>query len=180
MRGEGDGIKEGAGFPAHQEGLLRQVGSGVMEPRTMGPSPARPREPRQLAEGPGGGARPLRLYRGPAGQAATAVSGPGGALESEERGEPLGTGSTLPRTTAGHQAPLSMGFPWQEYWSGFAFPTPKDRPDSGIEPGSLVSPALVAGRFFATSTTWEAQIGSTANSTSAVNRCEQIQQSQRG
>jgi len=124
--------------------------------------------------------RPPRLRRGPAGRAATAVSRPGGALESEEHGEPLGTGSTLPRITAARQAPLPMGFPWQEYWSGFAFPTPRDDPDSGIEPGSLVSPALVAGGFFTTSTTWKAQIGSTANSTSAVNRCEQIQQSQRG
>ena len=43
-----------------------------------------------------------------------------------------------------HQAPLSMGFPSQEYWSGLPFPTPGDLPDSGIE---SVSPAL-AFRFF--------------------------------
>ena len=42
------------------------------------------------------------------------------------------------------QAPLSMGFPRQEYWSGLPFPPPGDLPDPGIEP---VSPAL-AGRFF--------------------------------
>ena len=44
----------------------------------------------------------------------------------------------------GTQAPLSMGFPRQEYWSGLPFPPPGDLPDPGIEP---VSPAL-AGRFF--------------------------------
>ena len=48
--------------------------------------------------------------------------------------------------TAGHQAPLSMGFPRQEYWSGLPFPPPGDLPDPGIE---LVSPAL-AGGFFTT------------------------------
>ena len=48
------------------------------------------------------------------------------------------------------QAPLSMGFPRQEYWSGLPFPSPGDLRDPGIEPKS---PAL-AGKFF---TTWEAQ-----------------------
>ena len=48
-----------------------------------------------------------------------------------------------------HQAPLSMGFPRQEYWSGLPFPPPGDLPDSGTEPGSLTSLAL-AGRFFTT------------------------------
>ena len=33
-----------------------------------------------------------------------------------------------------HQAPLSMGFSWQEYWSGLPFPSPGDLPDLGIEP----------------------------------------------
>ena len=37
------------------------------------------------------------------------------------------------------QAPLSMGFSRQEYWSGLPFPSPEDLPDPGIEPGS---PAL--------------------------------------
>ena len=53
------------------------------------------------------------------------------------------------------QAPLSMGFSRQEYWSGLPFPFPGNLPDSGIEPMSLVSPAL-AGGFFTTST-WENQ-----------------------
>ena len=46
--------------------------------------------------------------------------------------------------TAAHQAPLSMGFPRQEYWSGLPFPFLGDLPNSGIKP---MSPAL-AGRFF--------------------------------
>ena len=45
--------------------------------------------------------------------------------------------------TVGSQAPLSMGFPRQEYWSGLPFPSPGDLPDPGIEPES---PAL-AGKF---------------------------------
>ena len=45
-----------------------------------------------------------------------------------------------PRTVA-HQAPLSMGFSRQEYWSGLPFPSPGDLPDPGIEPRS---PALQA------------------------------------
>ena len=55
------------------------------------------------------------------------------------------------------QAPLSMGFSRQEYWSGLPRPPPGDVPDPGIEPVSLMSPAL-ADRFFTTSTTHEAQI----------------------
>ena len=47
--------------------------------------------------------------------------------------------------TVAHQAPLSMGFPRQEYWSGLPFPSPGDLPDSGIEPASLASPVLAGG-----------------------------------
>jgi len=47
------------------------------------------------------------------------------------------------------QAPLSMGFSRQEYWSGLPFPTPGDLPNPGIELASLASPAL-AGGFFTT------------------------------
>ena len=54
------------------------------------------------------------------------------------------------------QAPLSMGFSRQEYWSGLPCPRPGDLPDPGMKPFSLVPPAL-AGRFFTTSTTWEIQ-----------------------
>ena len=46
--------------------------------------------------------------------------------------------------TGAFQAPLSMGFPRQEYWGRLPFPSPGDLPDPGIEPAS---PAL-AGRVF--------------------------------
>ena len=39
--------------------------------------------------------------------------------------------------TLAQQAPLSMGFPKQEYCSGLPFPSPRDLPDPGAEPGSL-------------------------------------------
>ena len=48
--------------------------------------------------------------------------------------------------TVAHQAPLSIGFPRQEYWSGLSFPSPGDLPNPGIE---LVYPEL-AGGFFTT------------------------------
>ena len=38
--------------------------------------------------------------------------------------------------TVAHQAPLSMGFSRQEYWSELLCPSPADLPDPGIEPGS--------------------------------------------
>ena len=48
--------------------------------------------------------------------------------------------------------PLSMGFSKQEYWSGLPSPPPGDLSNPGIEPASAL-----AGRFFTTSNTWEAQ-----------------------
>ena len=59
--------------------------------------------------------------------------------------------------TVAHQAPLSVGFSRQEYWSGLVFPPLGDLPHLGIEPESLRSPAL-AGRFFTTRATWEAPV----------------------
>ena len=59
--------------------------------------------------------------------------------------------------TVARLAPLSMGFSRHEYWSRLPFPSPGDIPDPGIEPASLISPAL-AGRFFTTSATWEAHL----------------------
>ena len=47
--------------------------------------------------------------------------------------------------TVAHQAPPSMGFSRQEYWSGLPFPSPGDLPDPEIE---LVSPALAGGLFY--------------------------------
>ena len=44
--------------------------------------------------------------------------------------------------TVGHQAPLSMEFSRQEYWSGLPFSTPRDLPNPGIEPTYLASPAF--------------------------------------
>ena len=58
--------------------------------------------------------------------------------------------------TVAHQAPLSMGFSRQDYWSGLPCPPPWDLPDPGVEPISLMFPAL-AGGFFIISATWEAQ-----------------------
>jgi len=58
--------------------------------------------------------------------------------------------------TVAHQAPLSMGFSRQEYWSGLPCPLPGNLPDPGIKPLSLTSPTL-AGGFFTTGTTWETQ-----------------------
>ena len=46
--------------------------------------------------------------------------------------------------TVACQAPLSMGFPRQEYWSGLPFPFPGDLPNTGIKP---MSPKLVDGFF---------------------------------
>ena len=46
--------------------------------------------------------------------------------------------------TVAHQAPLSVGFPRQEYCSGLPFPSPRDLPNPGIEPRS---PALAGGFF---------------------------------
>ena len=60
--------------------------------------------------------------------------------------------------TVAYQAPPSMGFSRQEYWSGLPCPPPGDLPDPGIKPASLTSPGLVGG-FFTTSVTWEAHVG---------------------
>ena len=46
--------------------------------------------------------------------------------------------------TVARQALLPMGFPRQEYWSGFSFPSAGDLPDPGMEPGS---PAFIGGFF---------------------------------
>ena len=59
-------------------------------------------------------------------------------------------------TLYNRQASLSMGFSSQEYWSGLQCPPPGHVPNPGIKPVSLRSPAL-AGRFFTTIATWEAQ-----------------------
>ena len=60
---------------------------------------------------------------------------------------------TTPWTVA-HQAPLSMGFPRQEYWSGWPFPSSGNLPDPRIELTSPVCSALVGGYF----TTYSTQV----------------------
>ena len=59
--------------------------------------------------------------------------------------------------TVAHQAPLSVGLSRQEYWSGWPLSPIGDLPNPGIEPSCLTSPAL-AGGFFITGATWEAQL----------------------
>ena len=61
------------------------------------------------------------------------------------------------RIFGAHQAPLSMGFSRQEYWSGLPCPPLGDLPDPGVEPAFLMSLALAVG-FFTTSITWEAPL----------------------
>ena len=58
------------------------------------------------------------------------------ACESEEESVRL----LVTLWTVAHQAPLSMEFSRQEYWSGLPFPSPEDFPDPGIEPGSPTLP----------------------------------------
>ena len=48
--------------------------------------------------------------------------------------------------TVAHQAPLSMGFPRQEYWSGLSLSSPGDIPHPGVKPRS----PILAGWFFRT------------------------------
>ena len=66
-------------------------------------------------------------------------------------------------STIGLQTPLSMGFSRQEWWSGLPWPSPGDLSDPGIEPVSLMTPAL-AGELFTASTTWEASFRSEVSS----------------
>ena len=63
------------------------------------------------------------------------------SLESESESEVAQLCPTLcdPMASSLHQAPPSMGFSRQEYWSGLSFPSPGNLPDSGIKPRS---PAL--------------------------------------
>ena len=56
--------------------------------------------------------------------------------------------------TVACQAPLSMGFPRQEYWSGLPFPSPGDFPNPRMEHASLV----LAGRFFTTESPEKPQV----------------------
>ena len=57
-------------------------------------------------------------------------------------------------TVACH-APLSMGFSREKYWSGLPCPPPGDLPDPRAQIGVSYIPCI-GGRFFTSSTTWEA------------------------
>ena len=64
--------------------------------------------------------------------------------------------------TVAYQAPLSMGFSGQGYWSGLPFPSPGDLPNPGVEPGS---PALQGDSLpteLGPSTRWENRISAVA------------------
>ena len=50
--------------------------------------------------------------------------------------------------TVAHQAPLSMGFPRQEYWSGLPFPSPGHLTDPGMEPAAPVLTGIAPFLFF--------------------------------
>ena len=63
--------------------------------------------------------------------------------------------------TVACQAPQSMGFSRQEYWSGLPCPPPGNLLNSGVESMPLMPPEL-AGVFFTTNTTWEGQLHGTA------------------
>ena len=52
--------------------------------------------------------------------------------------------------TVAHQAPLSMEFSREEYWSGLPFPSPRDLLESEIEPAASLGLPALAGRFFTT------------------------------
>ena len=58
--------------------------------------------------------------------------------------------------TAACQASLSMGFSWQECWSGLLCPLPGDLPNAGIDRMSIMSPAFADGFFTTSRATWEA------------------------
>ena len=57
-----------------------------------------------------------------------------------------------------HQAPLSVEFSRQEYWSGLTFPTPEDFPDPGIKSPSPAANAL-AGGFSTTAPPGKPKVG---------------------
>ena len=102
------------------------------------------------------GERGERFYKG--GDAWTESWGPGGhgaGFRGDSKVECVNAQSLscvqlfATSWTVAHQAPLLMGFPRQEHWSGLPFPSPGDLPDPGTEPPSSSSPALA--RVFTTS-----------------------------
>ena len=66
-------------------------------------------------------------------------------MESYDKPEP--EHSFMSDSVMSHQAPLSMKFSKQEYWSGLPFPSPRDLPNPWIKSVFLASPELT-GQFF--------------------------------
>ena len=77
--------------------------------------------------------------------------------------------------TGACQAALSMGFSRQEYWSGLLCPPPGDFANAGIEPMSLVSPALAGGFFTAEHPGW-----ASVNASDDDNGSREAQRASRG
>ena len=75
--------------------------------------------------------------------------------------------------TVVYQTPLSMGFSGQEYWSGLPCLPPGDLLDPGMEPTFLRSSAL-AGGFFTTSATLEANKSRISPTKYAVRSCSEL------
>jgi len=75
--------------------------------------------------------------------------------------------------TVARQAPLSVGFPRQEYWSGLPFPPPGDLPYPGIESKSPASPAL-AGGFFTTEPPGKPKVTLTPIKYSSWNKIDEV------
>ena len=80
---------------------------------------------------------------------------------------PVVSDSLQPYEPIACQAPVSMGFSRQEYWSGLPCLPPVDLPDPGITRASLQSPALT-GVFFTTSSTWEAPVNSCGDTQTCI------------
>ena len=72
--------------------------------------------------------------------------------------------------TVAHQAPSSMEFPRQEYWSWLPFPSPRDLPDLRIQPMSLVSPAVADGFF----TSWATRVVHAKSLHSSLDLCNPV------
>ena len=89
--------------------------------------------------------------------------------------------SATPWTVA-HQAPLSMGFPRQEYWTGLPFPLPEDLSDPGTEPVfcHLLHWQAMAEDRFSSWVTWEAQRTSSSVAQSHPTLCNPMRCSMPG
>ena len=74
--------------------------------------------------------------------------------------------------TVAHEAPLSMGFPRQEYQSGLSFPSPGDLPDPGIEPAS----SELAGRLFITEPPGKSQYQNNRRENGGLSSLKEINQ----